>query len=80
MRCFVLLSLFLFLRIEVVAQPHKLVVSFYNCENLFDTEDDPYRNDNEFLPKAKRAWTKERYQRKLDQLSRAILASNNWDG
>ena len=32
-------------------------VMFWNVENLFDTKDDPRKNDNEFLPDAKRHWT-----------------------
>lgn len=48
------------------------VIGFYNVENLFDTEDDPLVDDSEFLPHGTYQWTPERYQIKLNNLSRAI--------
>ena len=33
------------------------VVGFYNLENLFDTYNDPAKNDEEFLPEGKNKWT-----------------------
>lgn len=50
------------------------VIGFYNVENLFDTENDPAINDEEFLPNGANQWTPERYQRKLQNLSKAIAA------
>jgi endonuclease/exonuclease/phosphatase family metal-dependent hydrolase len=47
-------------------------IVFYNVENLFDTEDDPRINDEDFLPGSRQQWTHERYQMKLEQLSRAL--------
>ena len=32
----------------------------YNVENLFDTEDDPTKDDDAFLPTGEQHWTKER--------------------
>ncbi|MDX9881151.1 MAG: endonuclease/exonuclease/phosphatase family protein [Prolixibacteraceae bacterium] len=49
-----------------------LTVAFYNTENLFDTEDDPHKNDNEFLPGSEKKWTAERYQKKLNDIARVI--------
>ena len=49
-----------------------LVIAFYNQENLFDTEDDPSIDDAEFLPGSPKKWTPERYQRKLENMSRVI--------
>ena len=61
---------------ELVADPEEksapATVVFYNVENLFDTEDDPRTNDNDFLPTGKLRWTEERYRRKLERLSEAI--------
>lgn len=37
------------------------VIGFYNVENLFDTVDDPHRNDNDFLPDGANKWTPEKY-------------------
>ena len=48
-----------------------LVVS-YNVENLFDTIDSPITEDDEFTPSGTKAWTRERYEKKLNDLSRVI--------
>jgi hypothetical protein len=47
-------------------------IGFYNLENLFDTEDDPKINDDEFLPGGTKRYTKEVYQDKLKNLSTVI--------
>ena len=54
-------------------------VMFYNVENLFDTEDDPTVNDNEFLPAGARRWTPARYYHHLRQTARVIVAVGEWD-
>jgi endonuclease/exonuclease/phosphatase family metal-dependent hydrolase len=54
-------------------------VMSYNVENLFDTEDDPATDDNEFLPSAGRRWNNKRYYHKLQQLSKVIAAAGEWD-
>ncbi len=45
---------------------------FYNVENLFDVQDDPRTNDEDFTPTGKMHWTQDRYERKLQQLAEAI--------
>ncbi|MDL2297104.1 endonuclease/exonuclease/phosphatase family protein [Bacteroidales bacterium OttesenSCG-928-B11] len=56
-------------------QEHKIaVIGFYNVENLFDTENDPNINDEQFLPEGDYQWTPERYERKLQNLSKVIAA------
>lgn len=50
-------------------------IVFYNVENLFDTRDDPATRDEEFTPAGTRHWTRERYDRKLLHLSRALVAA-----
>lgn len=47
---------------------------FYNVENLFDTIDDPLKDDAEFTPGGRIPWTSERYLLKLDRLSQVIGA------
>ena len=47
-------------------------VMLYNVENLFDTINDAGVADEDMLPKADRAWTEERYQRKLNGVARVI--------
>lgn len=49
-----------------------LTVAFYNTENLFDIEDDPHINDNEFLPNSEKKWDMQRYQKKLNDLARVL--------
>jgi endonuclease/exonuclease/phosphatase family metal-dependent hydrolase len=51
-------------------------VGFYNLENLFDTENDPSINDEEFLPLGSNQWTQERYQKKLTNMASVIAAMN----
>lgn len=53
-------------------------VMTYNVENLFDTEDNPLKNDNEFLPEGNRHWTRGRYYHKLRQIAKVITAAGEW--
>ena len=55
-------------------------VMFYNVENLFDTINDVGVADEDMLPKADRAWTEERYQRKLNGVARVIADLSNEGG
>jgi predicted extracellular nuclease len=48
------------------------VFGFYNVENLFDTIDDKYTIDEQFLPSAEKQWTSDRYNTKLTQLATVI--------
>lgn len=48
---------------------------FYNVENAFDTRDDPATEDNEFLPDGVRRWTNGRYENKLNNIYKAIIAA-----
>lgn len=47
-------------------------IAFYNVENLYDTLDDPYKNDEDFLPKGKYNYTSKVYQKKLQNLANVI--------
>jgi len=63
------------------AQPKKkLIIGFYNVENLFDTIRDPQINDEDFTPSGKLAWTAVRYQQKLMRLSEVISQLGGTDG
>ena len=53
-------------------------VMFYNVENLFDTYDDPHKNDNEFLPDGPRRWTVGRYYNHLRKTAQVISAIGEW--
>lgn len=77
MRKIVLLS-FALLSYTVNAQKnHNYTIGFYNVENLFDTLDDPEKNDAEFLPEGKNQWTEERYAKKLADLNKVINEMGN---
>lgn len=47
-------------------------IAFYNIENLFDIENDPLTNDDDFLPTSAKRWTPKRYKNKLRKLGSVI--------
>ncbi|WP_430809378.1 MULTISPECIES: endonuclease/exonuclease/phosphatase family protein [unclassified Carboxylicivirga] len=51
---------------------------FYNVENLFDCVDDSLKQDEEFLPLGDKRWNEHRLYRKVQGLSKTILAINEW--
>ena len=57
---------------------YRFRVVSYNVENLFDYQHDSLKNDYEFLPDATRHWDKQKYQKKLDDLGRVIIATGEW--
>jgi len=73
---FVIVALLLTIWIDLSAQTKKCKKSFsvmhYNVENLFDTIDDPHKNDNEFLPTSKKNWNSARYNQKIKNLAKVI--------
>lgn len=69
---FIILS-FLSLNLNAQTKQAKAAcIGFYNVENLYDTEDDPLTEDEEFLPTGKKNYTKEVYHEKLDHLADVI--------
>jgi hypothetical protein len=70
-------AFFFFLLLPLEGQ--EFTVLFYNVENLFDTEDDPVSNDDEFLPSGSRRWTASRYNKKLAAIARAVTAAGRWE-
>jgi endonuclease/exonuclease/phosphatase family metal-dependent hydrolase len=54
-------------------------VMFYNVENLFDTVDDPKKNDKDFLPEGAMHWTAGRYRNKLNNIAKVITSAGEWD-
>ncbi|HPI67839.1 MAG TPA: endonuclease/exonuclease/phosphatase family protein [Bacteroidales bacterium] len=57
------------------AQGNHLRLMFYNVENLFDTEDDTLRDDDQFLPGGSMRWHYGRYERKINALYKTIIAA-----
>ncbi len=47
-------------------------IAFYNLENLFDTKDDPYVLDDDFLPDSEKRWSQKKYEKKIFKLGNAI--------
>ena len=58
-------------------QRAELWVMSYNVENLFDTEDDPSKADEDFLPEGSYHWTKTRYHTKLMQGATVISSARD---
>ena len=57
--------------VAIAQKPYKVV--FYNLENLFDTINDPNKNDEEYLPEGARKWTTYRYNQKQANMSRVLF-------
>jgi predicted extracellular nuclease len=54
-------------------------ILFYNVENLFDTFNDPEKNDNAFTPDGDMRWTPYRLQKKISNIYKAITAAGEWN-
>ncbi len=75
---FIGLLALLFVSVSAQSDNKAFRVMWYNVENLFDTEDDPLTNDEEFLPTGNRRWTNKRYNHKLQQIAKTINAAGEW--
>ncbi len=49
-----------------------ITVAFYNCENFFDTKDDPNKKDDEFLPDSPLKWDDTRFMNKLNKVAQVL--------
>ena len=63
---------------QMVEKERYLRVMFYNCENFFDVEDDPEKNDEEYTPDGEKHWTKQRFYTKRAQIAKVITAIGGW--
>lgn len=59
---------------------NSIVVAFYNCENFFDTADNPAKADEEFTPTGKYRYTQRIYQQKLHNIATVIQAMGSNEG
>ncbi|MCA1746259.1 MAG: hypothetical protein LC655_01075 [Bacteroidales bacterium] len=57
----------------------KYCCMFYNVENLFHPSDDPHTRDDDFTPDGERRWTFYRYNKKITEICKVILAVNQWN-
>lgn len=79
MRTSLLLIFLLLFIFRTSAQDSKqFSIVFYNTENLFDWENDSLTNDDEFTPKGERHWTYNRFQKKIQNTSKVLLAAGQW--
>jgi endonuclease/exonuclease/phosphatase family metal-dependent hydrolase len=70
--------IFLFSSYLICAQEKSSIcIMFYNTENLFDTINDPNKNDEDFLPYGIKKWNSYKYKQKLNCLYKVILAVGN---
>lgn len=73
MNKFLFTPLFLFCFTAGCAQTkNPITVAFYNCENFFDTKDDPNKDDDEFLPESKMKWDETRFMNKLTKIAQVL--------
>lgn len=73
MKNFAIVSALILSAISGCAQNQKsITVSLYNCENFFDTKDDPNKKDDEFLPTSKMQWDDTRYMNKLIKIAQVL--------
>ncbi|MUH37385.1 endonuclease/exonuclease/phosphatase family protein [Zobellia amurskyensis] len=72
-RLTIFLLLFVFLGNSQENKSYRIrTIAFYNLENLFDIENDTLIFDDDRTPEGKDRWTLERYNKKLDHLSRVL--------
>jgi len=72
----VLFAMLLFTLVSAQKKDQELTLMFYNVENLFDTENNPEKNDDEFTPDSEKAWDIEKYEKKLNDIASVIKAVN----
>jgi len=53
-------------------------ILFYNVENLFDIQDNPETDDDNFTPDGELHWTSKRLSNKLLNISKVILNASGW--
>jgi len=58
----------------------RIAVAFYNCENFFDTEDNPLKDDDEFTPEGKYKYTERIYRQKLHNIARVVKDMGDQNG
>ncbi len=54
-------------------------IMFYNVENLFDTFDDSLKRDEAFTPDGEKHWSVKKYNKKLANISKVIMAVGGWE-
>jgi len=77
----ILISFFLVLQSNQFCQKkineNTFYVASWNVENLFDTFDEPAKDDSEFLPESEKQWTDARFDQKLSSLAKVVNYMND---
>ncbi len=76
----ILILAILFLNCALAQNKTTFYVGSWNVENLFDTLDNPTKDDNEFLPESEKKWNADKYNSKLKNLAQVINEMNNKQG
>ena len=76
MKRFILFQIICMLFPVTSCSQQSMTVLFSNAENLFDTEDDPLKDDDGFTPDGDYRWNRSRYWDKLDAISKVIVAAD----
>ncbi len=74
MKLNIIIIFFLF-TIQILSQEKTYqirTIAFYNVENLFDTKNDSLTFDDDRTPEGKDHWTEERFNRKIETISKVI--------
>ena len=71
---FILLFIAFILQLKLSSQ-NKIEILFYNVENLFDTEIDSINPNKEFSPTSEKKWDNFKYNQKINQIAKVIIAS-----
>ncbi|MFC2080035.1 hypothetical protein ACFLRQ_01025, partial [Bacteroidota bacterium] len=81
MKISILIIIFSLLGLNAFPQSREYAYSclFYNLENMFHPSNDSLESDDDFTPEGVRNWTFYRYNMKLTQICKVILASNGWE-
>jgi len=69
--------LFILMFNELSAQ--KIIVSFYNCENFYDTIDQVKVIDEDFLPNSKKKYNSQAYEIKSNHLAKVVYGLGKMD-
>lgn len=72
--------LFFFVITGFSQNKNAITIAFYNCENFFDTKNDPDKNDEDFLPEAPAKWDETKYNNKLQKVAQVLDSTVAGDG
>ena len=52
----------------------ELILAYFNLDNLFDTNDDQTVMDNDYTATGRKNWTRERYEKKIENIAEILAA------